>query len=119
MRYRDRFVPFSVSRVIQPPVLSENAEWLLAQRYFSLRYDETIASVRRESSFHEFARRVSRIVASAESLYLDADDPADHVTDPGPTMIAMKVGRDPPFQVSGLADIEQHAFGVEIAVHAG
>ena len=50
---------------------------------------------------------------------LDADDPADHVTDPGPTMIAMKVGRDPPFQVSGLADIEQHAFGVEIAVHAG
>ena len=76
MRYRDRFVPFSVSRVIQPPVLSENAEWLLAQRYFSLRYDETIASVRRESSFHEFARRVSRIVASAESLYLDADDPA-------------------------------------------
>lgn len=56
------------------PRLSENATWLLAQRYFIHRYDEEEGGVRQERSFEEFARRVARIIASAETLYLDKND---------------------------------------------
>ncbi|NLK19920.1 MAG: hypothetical protein GX310_09010, partial [Synergistaceae bacterium] len=51
-------------------ILSENAMWLLEQRYFANRYDPALGSVRKESSFAEFARRVARIVAAAETTYL-------------------------------------------------
>ena len=54
--------------------LSENAVWLLEQRYFVSRYDREIQSVRNENSFEEFARRVSRTVASAEVNYSDSAD---------------------------------------------
>lgn len=50
--------------------LSENAMWLLDQRYFARRYDSVSGTVRKETSFGEFARRVARIVASAETAYL-------------------------------------------------
>ncbi|MDR1978215.1 MAG: adenosylcobalamin-dependent ribonucleoside-diphosphate reductase [Synergistaceae bacterium] len=58
------------------PRLSENAMWLLKQRYFVLRYDAKIQAVRKESSFEEFALRVARTIASAETLYLDAAEPS-------------------------------------------
>ncbi|MBQ7169334.1 MAG: adenosylcobalamin-dependent ribonucleoside-diphosphate reductase [Synergistaceae bacterium] len=51
--------------------LSDNAMWLLEQRYFVQRYDAETKSVRKENSFEEFARRVSRTVASAEVNYSD------------------------------------------------
>ncbi|MBQ3758220.1 MAG: ribonucleoside-diphosphate reductase, partial [Synergistaceae bacterium] len=51
--------------------LSENAIWLLEQRYFVQRYDAETKSVRKERDFEEFARRVSRTVASAEVNYSD------------------------------------------------
>ncbi|MDK2959459.1 MAG: ribonucleoside-diphosphate reductase alpha chain [Synergistaceae bacterium] len=50
--------------------LSENAMWLLDQRYFARRYDSASGSIRKETSFGEFARRVARIVACAETAYL-------------------------------------------------
>jgi ribonucleoside-diphosphate reductase alpha chain len=49
--------------------------WLLEQRYFVSRCDEKTGAVRKERSFEEFTRRVSRTVASAETLYLDAAAP--------------------------------------------
>ena len=52
--------------------LSENAVWLLDQRYFVQRYDPEIKAVRKEKTFEEFARRVSRTVASAEVNYSDS-----------------------------------------------
>lgn len=54
--------------------LSENAVWLLEQRYFVPRYDSEIQAVRNEKDFEEFARRVSRTVASAEVNYSDSAD---------------------------------------------
>ncbi|MDR3230329.1 MAG: adenosylcobalamin-dependent ribonucleoside-diphosphate reductase [Synergistaceae bacterium] len=57
------------------PRLSENAMWLLEQRYFVQRYDEGTQSLRKERSFEEFARRVARTVASAETACLDPSDP--------------------------------------------
>ena len=47
-------------------ILSENAMWLLEQRYFVQRYGK------KESTFEELVRRVSRTVASAETLYSDS-----------------------------------------------
>ena len=57
------------------PRLSENAMWLLDQRYFVQRHDAALNDLRKEASFEEFARRVSRTVASAETRYLDPDSP--------------------------------------------
>jgi len=57
------------------PRLSENAMWLLAQRYFVERYDALAKGLRKEASFEEFARRISRTIASAETQYLDAAAP--------------------------------------------
>lgn len=54
--------------------LSENATWLLEQRYFVQRYDPEIKAMRKEKSFQEFVRRVSRTVASAEILYSNSLD---------------------------------------------
>mgnify|MGYP002625730289 CR=1 FL=1 len=54
--------------------LSENALWLLEQRYFVQRFDSGIKSTRKENSFEEFARRVARTVASAEVSYSDSVD---------------------------------------------
>ena len=54
--------------------LSENAVWLLEQRYFVQRYDAETKSLRKERTFEEFARRVSRTVASAEVNYSDDAD---------------------------------------------
>lgn len=56
------------------PRQSENARWLLEQRYFADRYDPETGGLRKERSFEEFARRVSRIVCTAESLYRGADE---------------------------------------------
>ncbi|MBQ7561907.1 MAG: adenosylcobalamin-dependent ribonucleoside-diphosphate reductase [Synergistaceae bacterium] len=52
--------------------LSENAIWLLEQRYFVQRFDPEINGVRQEKNFEEFARRVARTVASAEVNYSDS-----------------------------------------------
>ena len=49
--------------------LSENALWLLEQRYFVQRYDSEIKANRKENTFKEFVRRVARTVASAEVQY--------------------------------------------------
>jgi ribonucleoside-diphosphate reductase alpha chain len=49
--------------------------WLLEQRYFVPRYDERLQTVRKEGSFEEFALRVARTIASAETLYIDDADP--------------------------------------------
>jgi ribonucleoside-diphosphate reductase alpha chain len=57
------------------PRLSENAMWLLEQRYFVPRYDEKIRGTRKEKTFEEFALRVARTIAGAETLYLDPADP--------------------------------------------
>ena len=70
------------------PRLSENAMWLLEQRYFVQRYDASLPNpdapnesgkpaggLRKEASFEEFARRVARTLASAESQYLEPDAP--------------------------------------------
>ena len=54
--------------------LSDNAMWLLGQRYFVPRYDAEIQAVRNENTFEEFARRVARTVASAEVNYSDSAD---------------------------------------------
>ena len=53
------------SRSLEPESesrLSENAVWLLEQRYFVSRYDSEIKATRKENNFEEFVRRVSRTV---------------------------------------------------------
>ena len=52
--------------------LSENATWLLEQRYFVPRYDAQIQATRQENNFEEFARRVARTVTSAETNFTDS-----------------------------------------------
>ena len=52
--------------------LSENAMWLLQQRYFVQRYDAELNSTRDENNFKEFARRVARTVTSAEVNYTNS-----------------------------------------------
>lgn len=70
--YKDRFYPvFPGPGAGSAGNLSENALWLLGQRYFANRYDPSIGTVRKESSFGEFARRVARIVAAAETISMD------------------------------------------------
>lgn len=74
---KDRFSTSLDVGLLENPLLprqSENARWLLEQRYFALRYDPALGGLRSENSFEEFARRVSRIVCSAESLYRTEDD---------------------------------------------
>ena len=76
--FRERFNHHIDLDVLEHPAelrLSENAMWLLSQRYFIQRYDEEEEGIRQERSFEEFARRISRIIASAETLYLEKDDP--------------------------------------------
>jgi ribonucleoside-diphosphate reductase alpha chain len=75
---KERFVvhfPFGSFDTPPIPRLSENAMWLLEQRYFVMRYDERLQTVRKEGSVEEFALRVARTIASAETCYLDAADP--------------------------------------------
>jgi len=67
--------PFGAFDTLPVPRLSENAMWLLEQRYFVERYDERIKAMRKECSFEEFALRIARTIASAETCYLDASDP--------------------------------------------
>ena len=55
-------------------ILSENALWLLEQRYFANRFDPSLGQVRKESSFGEFARRVARVLAAAETQYLTGSE---------------------------------------------
>src|SRR6056297_135706 len=77
--YRKRFrEDIDVKKLENPsrPRLSENAQWLLSQRYFADVYDSTQGSVRKEKTFEEFARRVARTIASAETSYLDGKDPS-------------------------------------------
>ena len=49
--------------------VSENALWLMNQRYFIQRYDSKIKSIRKEKTFSELAWRVAKTVASAEVEY--------------------------------------------------
>ncbi|HCL79204.1 MAG TPA: adenosylcobalamin-dependent ribonucleoside-diphosphate reductase [Synergistaceae bacterium] len=73
--YRERFrSSFSPSSQEEGGVLSENALWLLDQRYFARRYDGTLEDLRKENTFEEFARRVARILASTETLYLSGGE---------------------------------------------
>lgn len=69
--YKERFrSSFSHSAPGGGERLSENALWLLDQRYFARRYDPVLRGIRKENSFDEFARRVARTVACAETSYL-------------------------------------------------
>ncbi|MBN1333152.1 MAG: adenosylcobalamin-dependent ribonucleoside-diphosphate reductase [Synergistales bacterium] len=77
-RFRERFDPQVDMHTLENPSeyrLSENARWLLSQRYFADVYDASTGEIRKEKSFEEFARRVARTIASAETNYLDKDDP--------------------------------------------
>ncbi|MCL2767825.1 MAG: adenosylcobalamin-dependent ribonucleoside-diphosphate reductase [Synergistaceae bacterium] len=69
-RFNTSFAPnfFEIPAI---PRLSSNAMWLLEQRYFVPRYDKSIKQIRKEASFEEFARRVGRVVTSAETIYLE------------------------------------------------
>ena len=49
--------------------LSDNAKRILESRYLINRYDSTIKGVRKENSFEEKCRRVSRVLAATESIY--------------------------------------------------
>ena len=74
---RERFKENIDLALLENPLVprqSENATWLLEQRYFADRYDAQVGGLRKERNFEEFARRVSRIVASAESLYRKEDE---------------------------------------------
>ncbi|MBR1485924.1 MAG: adenosylcobalamin-dependent ribonucleoside-diphosphate reductase, partial [Synergistaceae bacterium] len=62
---------FNIEHEKTGAMLSENALWLLEQRYFVQRYDAEINAVRKEQNFSEFVRRVARTVASAEVNYSD------------------------------------------------
>ena len=44
------------------PRLSENAMWLLAQRYFVRRWDDVINGLRKEGNFEELTRSEERRV---------------------------------------------------------
>lgn len=75
---KERFnVHFPFACFDTPPVprLSENAMWLLEQRYFVSRYDERLQETRKEKTFEEFAQRVARTITSAETSYADPSDP--------------------------------------------
>jgi len=74
---KDRFKKTLDLGLLENPLLprqSENARWLLEQRYFALRYDKDINGLRQERNFEEFARRVSRIVCSAECTYRNENE---------------------------------------------
>lgn len=49
--------------------ISDNTRFILSQRYYLNRYDASIGGVRKESSYFELCRRVSRMVASGETIY--------------------------------------------------
>ncbi len=75
---KDRFDMHIVSEYLETPSvprLSENAMWLLGQRYFVQRWDASVGGLRKEGSFEEFTRRIARTIASAETLYLDPEVP--------------------------------------------
>jgi ribonucleoside-diphosphate reductase alpha chain len=75
--YREHFAGSIDINALENPSaqrLSDNAMWLLDQRYFLERFDARTGTKRKEKSFEEFARRVSRIIASAESLYFKPED---------------------------------------------
>ena len=68
---KDRFDMHIVSEYLETPSvprLSENAMWLLGQRYFVQRWDASVGGLRKEGSFEEFTRRIARTIASAETL---------------------------------------------------
>ena len=70
--YRSRFDGTVDVNILENPLVprqSENAAWLLDQRYLLDRHDGEIGSVRKERDFEEFARRISRVIASVETLY--------------------------------------------------
>lgn len=72
-RFRDHIDIRSLENPLTP-YGSENAQWLLKQRYCLDRYDSSIQGLRPENGFVEVARRVSRIITSSESLNVTADD---------------------------------------------
>ena len=76
LSYRERFssVPSLSPSSGGESRLSENALWLLDQRYFARRYDPALHEVRKEKTFEEFARRVARVIAAAETLYLSGTE---------------------------------------------
>ncbi len=73
-RFRSSFSSFAPSHLVNEGRLSENAMWLLDQRYFARRYDSALQGIRKETTFEEFARRVSRVLASTETLYLSGGE---------------------------------------------
>ncbi len=75
--YRSRFDGAVDVNMLENPLIprqSENASWLLEQRYLLDRYDEKSGGIRKESGFEEFARRISRVIASVETLYRSEGD---------------------------------------------
>ena len=72
--YRERFrSSFPPPESAEAERLSENAVWLLEQRYYARRYDPATGAIRKEASFEEFARRIARTVACAETPHLSDD----------------------------------------------
>ena len=75
---RDRFDWHVSPASLEPgpvPRLSENARWLLEQRYLVDRWDASLGATRKEAGIEELARRVARTLASAETQYLDPASP--------------------------------------------
>lgn len=76
-RLRERFRTDLDAKLLENPLAprgSENARWLLAQRYCLDRYDAATGGLRPETGIEEVARRVSRIITSSESLNVTAKD---------------------------------------------
>lgn len=74
---RSRFRTDLDARLLENPLTprgSENARWLLSQRYCLDRWDSDAKALRPESGIEEVARRVSRIITSSESLNVSAKD---------------------------------------------
>ena len=61
------------------PGLSENAICVLKSRYMLARYNPITDSIDKENSYYELCKRVSRILASAETLYIPKNGPIDWI----------------------------------------
>ena len=60
-----------IVKPVHEVAFSENARWLLDQRYFMKRWFPETEQMGKETTFHEIARRVSRVLAAAESTYTE------------------------------------------------
>ena len=69
----DRFKASLDLGLLENPLLprqSENARWLLEQRYFAQRYDAEIGGLRQEKSFEELLQKKPRLKDFADGYSL-------------------------------------------------